>query len=302
MLARLGAARLPGSYYGYLPDSLLRRGCPAGKPGCTARRRAASLRTPTSSTNPEQHDDVAAPGRVRLAARGLRLLATSERGTAQLAGLLAADISAGDCYCLLGQVGAGKSAFSRAFIRSVMQDGGFPVPSPTYLLQNTYDEHTGPPVHHFDLYRLGGEADLGRLSLDQSLSQAVSLVEWAERLQGLTPAGRMDVRITAISQDEAEKYAMYAPTSSAEDADEDTEDELRWENGGEEEEDDEEDGAEYMQFVDRKWRLLELGAHGVRMASKLTAVRAHLEAPMEAGGARFAGAVLPDLPGDGEGA
>jgi hypothetical protein len=41
----------------------------------------------------------------------LRLLATSERGTEAAAAMFAADLRAGDCYCLVGEVGAGKSAF-----------------------------------------------------------------------------------------------------------------------------------------------------------------------------------------------
>ena len=41
----------------------------------------------------------------------------------------------------------------------------------------------GPPIHHYDLYRLTGGGDMGRLSLDSALSNAVCLIEWAERLQ-----------------------------------------------------------------------------------------------------------------------
>eukprot|EP00193_Tetraselmis_chui_P004818 CAMPEP_0177754234 /NCGR_PEP_ID=MMETSP0491_2-20121128/1900_1 /TAXON_ID=63592 /ORGANISM="Tetraselmis chuii, Strain PLY429" /LENGTH=243 /DNA_ID=CAMNT_0019269603 /DNA_START=153 /DNA_END=884 /DNA_ORIENTATION=+ len=171
----------------------------------------------------------------------LRLLATSERGTEAAAAMFAADLRAGDCYCLLGEVGAGKSAFSRAFIRSVMEDDTFPVPSPTYLLQNTYDEHTGAPIHHFDLYRLGGEMDMGRLSLSDSFLQAVCLVEWAERLEGSAPLGRMDVRITALSNDAASEYVEMVTASNKD-----------REAVEEHSEDDSDDGEEEeMRFVDR---------------------------------------------------
>lgn len=50
-------------------------------------------------------------------------------------GLLSVTLRPGDCYCLYGDVGAGKSVFSRAFIRHAAQDDGLPVPSPTFLLQ-----------------------------------------------------------------------------------------------------------------------------------------------------------------------
>lgn len=41
-----------------------------------------------------------------------------------------------------------------------------------------------PPIHHFDLYRLTAPHDLLRLDLPSSMARAVSLIEWAERLEG----------------------------------------------------------------------------------------------------------------------
>ena len=67
-------------------------------------------------------------------------LTASERGTSLLASLLSAKRKPGDVLLLYGDVGAGKSAFARAFIRSAARDEGLPVPSPTFLLHNVYDE------------------------------------------------------------------------------------------------------------------------------------------------------------------
>ena len=58
--------------------------------------------------------------------------------------------------------------------------------------------HPGPAVNHFDLYRLSGAADLGRLQLGETLSAAVSLVEWAERLGAATPPERLDLRFMML--------------------------------------------------------------------------------------------------------
>lgn len=52
--------------------------------------------------------------------------------------LQAADARAEDVICLHGDVGMGKSVFSRAFIRAVARDPYLEVPSPTYLLQQIY--------------------------------------------------------------------------------------------------------------------------------------------------------------------
>lgn len=134
------------------------------------------------------------------AAAGPQLLAPSAEALGCLASIFASHLRAGDCYCLYGSVGAGKSTFSRAFIRTAADDELLAVPSPTFLLQNTYDEHDGPPVHHFDFYRLLSDRDFGRLSLQASFSGAVCLVEWPERLQavGSLPDERLAVHIEVV--------------------------------------------------------------------------------------------------------
>jgi len=59
------------------------------------------------------------------------LTAPTEAAMGALASLLASELRPGDCYCLYGDVGAGKSVFSRAFIRAAADDPDLPVPSPT---------------------------------------------------------------------------------------------------------------------------------------------------------------------------
>jgi len=64
-----------------------------------------------------------------------------------------------------------------------MEDEDIPVPSPTYLLQHTYQKQDdSPELYHFDLYRLKTSQDLARLSLGDCFRRGVCLVEWAERL------------------------------------------------------------------------------------------------------------------------
>ena len=67
-------------------------------------------------------------------------VAASERGTSRLAALLSSGRRRGDVLLLYGDVGAGKSAFARAFIRHAARDDELPVPSPTFLLHNVYDD------------------------------------------------------------------------------------------------------------------------------------------------------------------
>ncbi|DBA99119.1 hypothetical protein WJX77_012605 [Trebouxia sp. C0004] len=139
-------------------------------------------------------------------------VAPEESATKHLAALLAQDLRAGDCYCLHGDVGAGKSVFSRGFIRSAAEDDELPVPSPTYLLQQIYDDHLGPPIHHFDLYRLDHASGLGRLDLPNSFRHAVTLLEWADKLPEV-PLTRLEIHISLLDN---QRQANMIPKDGAE--------------------------------------------------------------------------------------
>jgi tRNA threonylcarbamoyladenosine biosynthesis protein TsaE len=68
----------------------------------------------------------------------------TSRCTEQVAEALAREARVGDVVCLHGDVGAGKSVLSRAFVRAVTDDQSTEVPSPTFLLQQV----RGFPNHH----------------------------------------------------------------------------------------------------------------------------------------------------------
>ncbi|GBG79301.1 hypothetical protein CBR_g29451 [Chara braunii] len=124
-----------------------------------------------------------------------RFVLRTEDGTVALAKALAAVARVGDIVCLYGPVGAGKTSFSRHFIRAVAGDEELVVPSPTFLLQQIYEDHAGPPVHHFDLYRLSSASNFDRLGLKLSFANAVTLIEWPERMGSRIPEERLDLRI-----------------------------------------------------------------------------------------------------------
>lgn len=73
---------------------------------------------------------------------------------------------------------------SRAFIRFACGDEQMPVPSPTYVLLNTYDEEIleGSPIHHIDLYRISEPESQIRLDMPSLLAAGTALLEWPERL------------------------------------------------------------------------------------------------------------------------
>jgi len=113
--------------------------------------------------------------------------------TEALAAAVAAKVRPGDAILLEGPLGAGKTAFARAFLRALAGDPGLEVPSPTFTLVQSYETQRGI-VHHFDLWRLDGPAGLAELGWDAALADIV-LVEWPDRLGPLRPEGALTVQL-----------------------------------------------------------------------------------------------------------
>ncbi|MEM1373453.1 MAG: tRNA (adenosine(37)-N6)-threonylcarbamoyltransferase complex ATPase subunit type 1 TsaE [Pseudomonadota bacterium] len=110
---------------------------------------------------------------------------TDLAATISLAKQVAAGAKGGDCFLMDGPVGAGKTAFARAFIQTLIGPGE-DVPSPTFTLVQTYDAPNFE-VWHCDLYRLASADELVELGLEDAFAQAVTLIEWPDRLGTLAP-------------------------------------------------------------------------------------------------------------------
>lgn len=119
----------------------------------------------------------------------------SEDDTAGLGARLAALARPGDVLALSGGLGAGKTALARAFIRAYVGNDREEVPSPTFTLVQTYDGPRGA-CWHFDLYRLEKSEDALELDIEEAFQNAVSLIEWPERLGGLLPAKALLIDLT----------------------------------------------------------------------------------------------------------
>ncbi|KAL7534402.1 hypothetical protein ACHAXR_005844 [Thalassiosira sp. AJA248-18] len=117
-----------------------------------------------------------------------------------IGGLLSVHSTKGDVILLDGDLGAGKTCFSRGFIRGRTGSANERVTSPTYLLSNTYAVDGGDTkIYHMDLYRLSGsEDDLVPLDLDNVFNNGISLIEWPSRLSK-KPSERLDIILSIDS-------------------------------------------------------------------------------------------------------
>ena len=96
---------------------------------------------------------------------------------------LAAVLRAGDLVALNGELGAGKTTFTRGLGAALNVRGT--VTSPTFVLARTHPRVDGPPLVHVDAYRLGSAAELDDLDID--FAGSIVVVEWAAgMLDGIT--------------------------------------------------------------------------------------------------------------------
>jgi tRNA threonylcarbamoyladenosine biosynthesis protein TsaE len=117
--------------------------------------------------------------------------------TARLAATVAELAHPGDAILLQGPLGAGKTEFARAFLRSAAGQPELEVPSPTFTLVQSYATRLGT-VHHFDLWRLDGPAALAELGWDEARDDIV-LVEWPDRLGASRPPDALTIALQLAS-------------------------------------------------------------------------------------------------------
>jgi tRNA threonylcarbamoyladenosine biosynthesis protein TsaE len=131
------------------------------------------------------------------------LILTHPDDTSRRAVALGRTLTAGDVILLCGDVGAGKTHFARSLIKSLLttpQD----IPSPTFTLVQTYDTTSGE-VWHADLYRLTSPDEVEELGLIDAFENAISLVEWPDRLASLKPDNALTLELTPQTDDDARK-------------------------------------------------------------------------------------------------
>lgn len=105
---------------------------------------------------------------------------------------LAEQLQPGAVLAYLGDLGMGKTAFTRGLARGLGCSGR--VTSPTFTIVNEYDGKT--PLFHFDMYRLTDSEDLFDIGWEDYLDRSgVCAVEWSERITDALPEDTLFVTI-----------------------------------------------------------------------------------------------------------
>lgn len=129
--------------------------------------------------------------------------------TEQLGSRLAAVVEAPALILLNGDLGAGKTTFSRGFIQALGHHG--PVKSPTYTLIEPYELPTAR-VFHLDLYRLHDPGELEFLGLPELIEQGgICLIEWPERAGEELPAADLSIRLEHVDGARQAELIAHSP-------------------------------------------------------------------------------------------
>lgn len=130
-------------------------------------------------------------------------ITNSEEETTSLATEFAKTLKSGDVICLFGDLGVGKTVFTKGVCRALGTDEY--INSPTFTIVNEYDARDFS-ISHFDMYRIEDSSELIEIGFSEYLSKdGICIIEWPENIYDELPKQRIDVKIERVSFDEEQK-------------------------------------------------------------------------------------------------
>jgi tRNA threonylcarbamoyladenosine biosynthesis protein TsaE len=128
--------------------------------------------------------------------------ASSPEAMMNLGALFAAQAKPGDVFALVGNLGSGKTHWTKGFLRHYQPETQ--VTSPTFSIVNSYTDGDSP-IHHFDFYRLKSANELIDLGWDEYLEDGTIVIcEWADLFPELFPDHTQWLEFTHTPEDSRE--------------------------------------------------------------------------------------------------
>lgn len=116
-----------------------------------------------------------------------------EKETYELGCRLGQEARAGQVYTLVGDLGVGKTVFTKGLAAGLGIEE--PVSSPTFTIVQVYEEGR-LPFYHFDVYRIGDVEEMDEVGFeDYVMGEGVSLIEWANLIEEILPQKRTEITI-----------------------------------------------------------------------------------------------------------
>ena len=125
-----------------------------------------------------------------------KIISKSERETVELAENIEAEKFSGMVICLIGDLGSGKTLFTKCFAASLEIDET--ITSPSYNIIKEY--YSGEmPLYHMDVYRL--EKDVESIGLpDYFGKDGIVIIEWADMIKDYLPEERLEIKFSVLDE------------------------------------------------------------------------------------------------------
>ena len=117
----------------------------------------------------------------------------SEQQTYDLGVRIGQKARAGDVFTLVGDLGVGKTVFTKGLAWGLGIEE--PVNSPTFTIVQIYEEGR-LPLYHFDVYRIGDVEEMEEIGYEDYIyGEGVSLIEWANLISEILPEHYTEIKI-----------------------------------------------------------------------------------------------------------
>ena len=130
-----------------------------------------------------------------------------EEDTIELAQNIESEKFPGMVICLEGDLGSGKTVFTKGFAQAlgIAED----ITSPTFTIIKEYTSGE-MPLYHMDVYRLDGNVD--DLGIEEYYNKkGITIIEWADTIEDYLPKNKLVVKIKSSDEDENKRTIVIIP-------------------------------------------------------------------------------------------
>lgn len=132
-----------------------------------------------------------------------KIISNSDMDTIELAQNIESEKFPNMVICMEGDLGSGKTLFTKAFAKSMGIDEN--ITSPTFNIIKEYDGEEGYKLYHMDVYRLSeSKEDIG---ISEYFNKGgVTIIEWSDLISDILPKDRLDIRIKIVDENKRVFY------------------------------------------------------------------------------------------------
>ena len=136
-----------------------------------------------------------------------KYIANDESETIELAENIESEHFPGMVICLNGELGSGKTVFTKGFAGAL--EVKEEVTSPTFTIIKEYTSGE-LPLYHMDVYRLDGKVE--DLGIEEYFNKkGITIIEWADMIPDYLPEKRLDIKIKSSEEDEDKRIITITP-------------------------------------------------------------------------------------------